>query len=238
MSRKRVHNAVGKIIGLVGGAGLLVVGLIGFAHTATGKPLLGMMGQAFRGKACPLGYDRAATPLAREQARVRFAAAHRGEARADSRPALGFELDRTSRTEVLSFMKSHGIACRASTTVADLICDKVPGQALAEEFKTNQSKDLWFNFGIQNQLVSVVAISRDTTAPHVSAAFAQVTDVIASRAGPATRSSGLGDAESLGAGALRQASREFAFADYYARARATNMGSDFMLTEEYRSLPN
>lgn len=234
MRRKHVRNAVG----VVGGSALFLVGLIGFAHTPAGRPLLGAMGVVFRGKACPLGYDRTASPQAREQARIRFAASHRGQVRAESRPALGFVLDHTSRAEVLSFMSSHGITCRTSTPAADLICENVSSQTLPDGLKANQIRDLLFNFGIQNQLISLVAMSRNETAPQVSAAFTEVTGVIGRRAGPPTHINGPGDPQSLGAGTLRQASREFAFADYYACARATNMGKDFLLTEEYRSLPN
>ncbi len=223
---------------LIGGSALFLVGLIGFAHTRAGRPLLAVVGRAFRGGSCPLGYDRAASAVTREQDRIRFAAAHRGSVRADVRPALGFDLDRTSRGQVLAFMTDRGITCRQATTVADLVCENVPNQVLGNNFSASQSRDLWFNFGIKNQLISLVAVSREATAPQVSAALAEVTGVIRRQAGPATRTSGGGDAQSMGAGLLRQASSEFAFANYYACARATNMGQDFMLTEEYRSLPN
>ena len=232
------RNLVRRGVGVIGGSALFLVGLIGFAHTPTGRPLLGAVGRAFGGKSCPLGYDRAANPRGRERERVRFASVHRGQARADSRPALGFALDHTSPAEIASFMKSRGITCRASTAVADLICENVSGQALPEGFRAQTVRDLWFTFGIDKQLITVVAVSRSATAPQASAAFTDVTGAIASQAGPATRTIGESDAQSLGAGSLRQASSEFAFADYYARTRATNMGKDFLLTEEYRSLPN
>ena len=41
----------------------------------------------------------------------------------------------------------------------------------------------------------------------------------------------------ISGGSLKQASAEYRFRDYYALARATNMGQGFALTEEYRSLP-
>ena len=46
------------------------------------------------------------------------------------------------------------------------------------------------------------------------------------------------DPRVLTQGALRQASAEFRFRDYYALARATNLGQSFVLTEEYRALPD
>ncbi|MES1204482.1 MAG: hypothetical protein ABUS79_00970 [Pseudomonadota bacterium] len=233
MNRKRVLRAGGWIAG----SALFLTALMGFAHTPAGRPLLGALGRAFRGSACPLGYDRAPSPQARERARLGFAATHRGPAPAAGRPALGFELDRTTLIEVRSFMASRGITCREATAAADLVCVNVPGRLLPAAFHAQASRDLWFNFGTAHELTSVVAVSRSTTARQISAAFAGVTGTIAAQAGRPTRARGAADAASLGAGALRQASNEFAYADYYACARATNMGADFLLTEEYRSLP-
>jgi len=234
MTRRPVLKSVGVVSGCV----VLLIGVIGFAHTPAGRPLLGAMGRAFRKGACPLGYDRAATPQAREQMRASFARSHRGQLVAESRPALGFELDRTSRAEVLSFMAARGVTCQPATAMADLICPAVPGGVLAADFQLGRSLELWFNFGTGDKLIAVIATSREADARQISAAFSKVTDKLAREAGPATKVSGKGDAPSLAAGTLRQASSEFAFADYYALARATNMGRDFMLTEEYRSLPN
>ena len=39
-------------------------------------------------------------------------------------------------------------------------------------------------------------------------------------------------------GLLRQASAEYRFRDYYAIARATNLGDEYVLTEEYHALGN
>lgn len=231
------RHLVRRGIALTGGGILFLVGVIGFAHTPAGRPMLGAMGRMFRGgKACPLGYDRAASPQMREQGRARFAATHRGQDVAAGKPALGFVLDRTTKADVLSFMTAHGITCLTGTTTADVVCEKVASDVLPSEFRANPTRDLWFNFGVQNQLISLVAVSRDAAAPEISAALAQVTGTLERQAGPVTRTTGGADARSLAAGSLRQATKEFAYADYYARARATNMGQDFLLTEEYRSL--
>ncbi|MEP6654697.1 MAG: hypothetical protein ABJA82_15145 [Myxococcales bacterium] len=229
---------------LVAGAGIVVflVGLIALAHTPAGRPLLGALARGFRGGACPLGYDRAATPLAREQARQRFAATHRGLERAEGRPALGFALDQTSRADVVALMAAHGISCRPSTAIADLICEQVPDATLAAKSSTtddqSRKRDLWFTFGASEKLIAVTALSRDVTAQQATAAFVHATGVVTRRAGPALKAAGQPRPEVLAAGTLAQLSSEFAFADYYATTRVTNMGKDYLLTEEYRSLPN
>ena len=234
MRRNRIRWGVGAACGTA----LFLVGLIGFAHTPAGRPMLSTVGRLFRGKACPLGYDRAATPEARESQRAQFAALHRGPARAVGKPALGFDLDHASRTTVASSLKARGVDCRAASAVADLVCENVSGQALPEEFRVNATRDMWFNFGRNDKLISVVAVSRATTAPQASAAFRDVCHTIGRRAGPTTHTSGYADAQWLNAGSLHQATNEFAFTDYFASARATNMGKDFLLIEEYRSLVN
>lgn len=228
---------------LVAGAGIVVllVGLIGLAHTPAGRPLLGALARGFRGGTCPLGYDRAATPLAREQARQRFAATHRGLERAEGRPALGFALDQTSRADVVALMTAQGISCRPSAAIADLVCENVPDASLAAKSSTDASsrkRDLWFTFGARDKLIAVTALSRDVTAQQATAAFVHATGVVTRRAGPARKATGQPRPEVLAAGTLAQLSSEFAFADYYATARVTNMGKDYLLTEEYRSLPN
>lgn len=230
-------------LGLVGAAAL-VVAIMGFAHTPAGRPLLAGLGRIFGDAACPLGYDKLASPAERENARRRFAASHRGASPANNRPALGFELDRTLRSEVVAFMASRRVACQAGTSVADLVCEKVSASALPVHDMVAASdgdwplRTLWFNFGPSDRLVSVVALSRNPRAEPISAALTSTIGVLARQAGPATRIQGDVAAASLAGGALRQASAEFRFSNYYATTRATNLGDNFLLTEEYRSLLN
>ncbi len=216
---------------------VLFVVVVGFAHTRAGRPLLVAMGRAFRGggAACPLGYDKTATPAEHEQANARFATLHRGAATASARPALGFVLGETSRGEIVSRMAARGIACERSRA-ADLVCKEVPSAALGGVSGGGPSRELWFTFGTRDELLWLVALARAPNAGVISAAFNEATQVVADRAGPATRTSGAADAATLASGVLRQASAEFRFTNYYAEARATNIGSGYLLTEEYRSL--
>ena len=84
----------------------------------------------------------------------------------------------------------------------------------------------------------MVAVRRDASAGVISAAFRAVTGDLANEAGPAATVEGDPSAARLSSGLLQQASAEYRFRDYYALARATNMGDGFVLTEEYRSLPD
>ena len=228
-------TAVRRSISLVAGLLGLFIAVMGFAHTRPGRPLLAVMGRFRHGRSCPLGYDRGATPAQRQEAASRFAASHRGATAASSRPALGFVLDGSRRGEVIAALAVHGVSCRSSAA-ADLVCTGVSSAALPGAPSGSPARELWFTFGAHDQLLSVVALSRAADPRTASAAFEATTSALSRRAGPVTNASGDGSAAALAAGALRQASAEFRFSNYYALARATNMGSGYLLTEEYRAL--
>jgi hypothetical protein len=236
-----------RALGGVAGASVLLVALVGVAHTAMARPVLRRLGLAMGGggRGCPLGYDRQAKPADRENERARFRLSHQGTEPAATRPALGFVLGRTTRDEVKATLASLGVTCRESRAFADLTCDDVPNRAAwagSPGVSAPLSRNMWFTFGVGRQLIAVVAISRDAHPGPISAAFSDVEDAIRRAAGAGApagavgRTSGDSSPSALAAGLLRQASAEFRFSNYYALARATNMGNGFMLTEEYRSL--
>jgi hypothetical protein len=187
-------------------------------------------------RGCPFGYDRASTPEAREVARKRFSAAHAGTTPARSRPALGFVLDETTREDVLAWARRNGARCVAPKHGPDLECLEVPPAAVPERMRGSGIESLWLNFGLGGELVSVTAVRRASSPDEISESFALVTREIEAEAGdPASRDRDASAAR-LEQGALQQASAEYRFRDYYALARETNLGSSYVLTEEYRSL--
>ncbi len=217
---------------------LVLVALIGFAHTKTGRPLRPLLGLGARVGGCPLGYDQTQTPEQRELARRSFAATHAGSQSAPERPALGFDLDVTTQADVESWAKTNHVSCIPHKSGADLACEHVSSDLLPAHFNHVRVDDLWLNFGEKSQLISIVAIRRDPSAVAVSTAFEQITDEVTREAGQATASNGHASATQLSSGLLHQTSAEYRFHNYYALARATNMGDAFVLTEEYRSLPD
>ena len=233
---RTVRRALGSTLGVV----VLGTALMGFAHTPPGRPLLQWMGLSMKGMGkgagCPLGYDVKASPEQREAARQGFAAAHRGAEPARARPSLGFTLDGTTREQVLAWAGSHGVKCTEPRAGADLECAQVPASLLGNPGRQVAIRDLWLTFGGNGTLISAIAISRAPEAALISTTFAAVNDTLAQQAGPPTRKDPDSSAGFLTQGALRQASAEYRFQDFYALMRATNMGDGFVLTEEYRSL--
>jgi hypothetical protein len=218
--------------------------LMGYAHTKAGRPLLGKImpvlhAVGMKGPSCPLGYDVALTAGQKEQARQSFAASHRGTAVAGERPALGFELDRTTSADVLAWAKAKGVACVHPQKGYDLDCSNVSAAALPGERADAPSpalSSLWMTFGEGDRLIALVALRRDRSPEPITQTFVALESALGKADGPAAATTGDPTAAYLSLGALRQASAEFRFQNYYVMTRATNMGHDFVLSEEYRSL--
>ena len=230
-----MKRALARVLAIGGGTAAVFVGLVGFAHTSAGRPLLGAVTRMAHG-GCPFGYDKPMSPAQRERASFDFAVSHRGAERAASRPALGFVLEHTTRADVVALMAKHGVRCESAKGLSDLACNGVPSAAL-EGATLAPPRNLWFTFGTKQQMLSVVAISRDSEPEAVSTAFVSTRSALDRDAGAATQTHGDAGARALSEGALHQASAEFRFTDYYAITRVTNLGKGFALTEEYRSLP-
>ncbi|HYP78473.1 MAG TPA: hypothetical protein VER12_21020 [Polyangiaceae bacterium] len=219
------------------GLGSLLLLAVVFFRTTTGSAIAqGLVRMAHGG--CPFGYDRALSPVQRERAHAKFAATHRGQRRALGRPALGFTLDGSTRAEVLAAMSAAGVQCLPGHGMSDLTCSRVPSAALPGAAAGTAERSLWFTFGSREQLLSVISVSRDASAQTISTAFISVQDGLNRQAGLASSSSGSADSQALAQGLLQQASAEFRFQNYYALERAANMGDAYVLTEEYRSLPD
>lgn len=220
------------------GAGVLFTGVVGFAHTAPGRPLLGVIGPLLgmkSGGKCPLGYDVKATPAQREAQRRQFAATHPGVDKARERPALGFVLDETTRGDVDAWASHHSVHCVVPKSGPDLSCANVPRASLPDHQDGAAFHSLWLTFGSGDKLIAAVGIRSDVSEPAIAEAFTQVRRTVDEAAGPVTKQDG--DPSALATGALYQASAEYRFSDYFVVARATNMGAQgYMLSEEYRSL--
>lgn len=86
------------------------------------------------------------------------------------------------------------------------------------------------------RLTAVVAVRRSTAAEPLSDAFNHAKRTLTEMAGAPASVEGDASPQAMSRSVLRQAVAEYRFADYYAVARAANMGDGYVLTEEYRSL--
>ena len=230
-----MKRALARALTVGVGTTTLLLGMVGFAHTQTGRPIVAGLTRMAHG-GCPFGFDKAMSPAQRERARANFAASHRGEQRAASRPALGFTLDQSTREQILASMTAHGVHCAPGLGMSDLTCSQVPSAALPGSAPAAPARTVWFTFGQKAQLLSVIAVSKDAHPQTISDAFVNTRRSLDERAGAVATLQGDADSAALAKGLLREASAEFRFSNYYALERAANMGNGFVFTEEYRSL--
>jgi len=239
MRPKRVRRTLPNVLVSLAAVFFSLTALVAFAHTKAGRPLLAWVSARLgHGAArCPLGYDRAVSPADRQAFKARFASTHRGEALANARPALGFTLDVTTRSDVLAWARANDVRCsEKGAGPADVSCADVTDTALPAPFRGVGTQALWFAFGQGERLLSVVAASHTRAPEPVAAAYATVTSTLDRGAGEPQLRTGDASPALLASAALYQASSEYRFRDYYAVARATNMGAGYAFTAEYRSL--
>jgi hypothetical protein len=210
-------------------AALVSTGFIGFLHTPAGRPVL----RAVLGDRCPLGLDHPLTAAQRDEARATALATLRGADRAPGRPALGFALDTTTRAGISAWAATHAVTCAAAGS--SLRCGAAPGSALGG---THDVDTIDFAFDAADRVVTVsTRVQKEDPAVALGGAVASTAALAATLGVPAAETGQL-DAAWLAGGPVRQAAREFRFADYRARVVIAHVASGgFAVTELYQSIP-
>ena len=222
------------------------IALMGIAHTPAGRPLLDLLAHSGlvhlaggRTDGCPFGFDRQASADDRDRTIRAFAQAHAGSVRASARPAGGFRLETSTRPELLEWARNNRVDCHPKSAGDDLECRAIPVGLLAQAGAASSGtvEMAWLSFDGSQRLAKVVMVQHLPDARSAWAMLSKLTSDLARQAGHAPQASGESSAAGLAAGLLRQTSAELRCRDYYVLARATNFGSSFLLTQEYRALP-
>lgn len=235
-----------KVLWSVAGFLTASTALMGFAHTKPGRPLLALLSGGQKpaleqaksgGGSCPMGFSKKSDPAGRDLAFKEQADKLRGSERALSRPALGFTLDKTTKADVDSWAKANHITCKVPKVGADLDCSKVPAELLSQGGPAASS--VWFTFDSHDRLVSLTAIRYDNDPSAAASFYSTIVNSLSKSAGPPAQIEGESTADYLSETLLRQTKSSFAFNDYHAQTSVTQLRQgEFMLVEEYRSLPN
>jgi hypothetical protein len=214
----------------VGGFCVASFALIGFAHTRAGRPLLRYIpGMG----ACPMGFDHALSPAAREQQRARALLPFRGAERAASRPALGFALGRSTRSDVAAWQAQFQLACHPDLDGTETTCAGVPQAALGGD--GGRADEASFFFDPQDRLVAVNVARRGLLPAQATQLVKTRARELSEKAGPSSRTVGTLDPEFLAPGRIAEAAVEFRFSDYHADVSATQMGQlGLMEREQYQ----
>jgi hypothetical protein len=233
------------LVGLMAGSGL-IVGLIGFAHTAPGRPLkpllfaankaVGAKGDGKTGGACPLGYTKDSSPQEIEARRQKMVAEYKGAAPAQARPALGFSLGTSTRAEVDQWAATQKVTCTAPHGSAQLTCSHVPASAMAG-FGGLDADEIYLQFNPDNHLVSVGTV-RSTRDPEAAIrSDSAIADELSRQLGAPTIVRGERSQAFLTGGLLRQVRTEFRFSDYFATTSLTSVGQGrLVISERYELL--
>jgi hypothetical protein len=207
-------------------------GLIGFAHTEAGRPLL----NALRGApGCPV--DLAAlAPENVETARIAAVAKVRGSAIESSRRALGFTLGDTSKADVAAYLSGHGIACESSRQDSVLRCASAP----VEHSPSGAPRvdDLHLQFDQNDKLVAVDLYREGTSSCAAVAWLNAMDDRLSREVGPITDKQGEASETFLEGGTLRRAANRYRYQGYVAEVSATRFGSrGVRVREQYQWVP-
>jgi hypothetical protein len=233
MTKARRSLVVRGVLAL-GGCSLLFVGLIGFAHTSAGRPLLAFL-PGF-GATCPVGMDKQLAPEERESVRAESLELLRGDATARTRPAMGFRLGETSRAETRAWASQYGISCEDDKRGEGLRCAHVPGASVAAEQDVD---DLLFLFDTTDRLIAVDASRRGLDADAAAALVDRRSGQLHEETGTIPIRSGSTTGPYLASAPLRRASVEVRCSDYHAEVSATNLGQGRLVVREaYRAIPN
>lgn len=215
-------------LGSLAAGGALLTGLIGFAHTEAGRPLLRLLPSP--GASCPIGADL--TPEARDAARAQVLSGLRGEVPAQGRQALGFALGQAHWPDVLAWTQANHLDC--TVEAQKIQCRDVPAAALGDGASADE---VVLGFDAQGRLISAVSSQGGLSAEVAIAQLASLSAQVAEHSGPWSQQRGQPSADWLAAGTLNQTAYEFTFSDYNARIAATHMGQGrVILRQAYQTL--
>lgn len=196
-------------------------GWLGWQHHA-GQP----------GQHCPFGYDKAPEERTAMKAEAKAQKAAAKAATPDmpiakARPALGFSLGSTTKSEILEWATGHAVMCSERHHGMQLECTNAPvdGAVVATS--------VWFELDDTEVLQAVKTIRHGDLAS-IAAAFDDAKAKTTAAVGAPTKTHG--EANSIDQGQLRQAVAEYTYGDYRATLRATHNKDEFILTENYQAL--
>lgn len=205
-------------------AAVLLVGLMGVLHMPFARPAL-----AWIGFGCPIPQ---ATPEEIEAARLTSARAARGSTPAAERPALGFELDAMSKTDVEAWAEKHQVRCTPLQKGTVLRCEDVPASVFGSDGTIN---DMTFKFEPkQLKLVTVTTLRNQLDAATAAAELNTITARLEDKLGGGRRV-GTPTEQYLASGPMRTAMTEYRFSNYIASVSATNLGRRVAVREHYMS---
>ena len=215
-----------RVLALLGGSCVGLVGLIGFLHTPYGRPLMRRLGMA-----CPAAK---VSPGEVEAVRLRAVTALRTEVPSPARPAVGQTLDVSRAADVTAWAHARRLACVEVPRPAHTIrCEGSIGER-ARDPRVPPVDQIVFAFAPDGRLVSVDRLRSRLTAAEASRLFGQAADELAAALGPG-RLAGDATPDYLASGSMHSARLAYRFSDYLATVTAMNISGRVVMHEQYES---
>lgn len=218
------------------GAGSLasLTALVGVLHMPFAAPLLRRL---MPGSVCPIVRG---TPAQIDRAHAIGAAAIRSGASspAPARMALGFQLDRTTKADLVAWATAHDVSCSAIAGNDTLQrCRDVPAAAVGEPAELGTLEEAAFEFRASGELVNVQTMRRRLGFAEGARAAGMLERRLAAALGAPSTSAGAATAAHLARGQLWTYSAVHLFTDYRATVSATNLApTGVMVREEFLSV--
>lgn len=209
---------------------LVLVGLIGLAHTSAGRPLLAALGWL---PGCPVSLDNA-DPARVEEFRVaqlqNQLQNHGAAPPAGALVAGEFRLG-SSRELVRRWLEDHAAECAERRSGSVLACKRAGSGA-------RELRDLHLQFDGRQRLVAVDFYRPASCAEQVLRELDGTTSRLEREVGPVTHRQGRATPAFLSGGSYRRVAREFEYADYSARLSAmADQHGEVRMRESYQWLP-
>ncbi|HET6281835.1 MAG TPA: hypothetical protein VFH73_12740 [Polyangia bacterium] len=228
----RRHRVVRIFLRVAAGTAVLT-GIIGALHFPFAAPILRTI---FPGSVCPI---MRGTPEQIDRAHALGAAAIRAAAAspAAARPALGFALDRTRKSDLDAWASSNRVSCGSIAGNETLQrCTDVSAAAVGQSSDLGPLEEVTFEFQSTGQLVNVQTLRRHLTPEQAAHTVAELERGAAATLGKPSSQGGEPTVAHLSRSLLATYVAVHAFTDYRATVSATNLAqTGIMVREEYLS---
>lgn len=206
----------------------LFVGVVGWFHTAAGRVVYARV----FGAECPVGRASARDV---ERGRLEVARIARGTSVAASRPALGFELDRTTRAEIDAWASRNQATCRERRERTLVLCTNVRAEALGRSGFLYD--EVTFGFAPTTlRLVNLTAVRYRLAHSDAVRFVRELEDGMQRAVGAPSRRGGELSTDFLSATQYATSASYYAFSNYLADLTATNIvGEGVIVREHYMS---
>ena len=230
-----MNRRIKKLLALAVGVPTFAVALVGLGHTPAARPLLAKLGFRY---GCPVNVDNV-TPKALEEQRVAQMRQMRGDKPAAAHPALRFQLDQSTKAQVLAWSHEQNVACVEELKGAALRCTAVREAALEDAEIGAPIDDVFLRFEPGGKLVGMDVMRLNVSLEQAVRVVDGTSTRLTADVGPPTSTEGTATPDYIGSEPFRRVGFQYRFSNYAADISATNLANrGVVVREQYWSIPD